>query len=372
MLKRVSLRWRLTILTSVLIAVCCIGLSIVLNITAYQMADHIDAYTIQPALSVSNQPMENLYPSSSVAVIEQEKQVYMRNSFIYTCLAVGIGGMFTYYVAGKALEPLQALNEQVKHVHLHNLEESLVVPKTQDELAELTQSFNKMMEQLSQSFSLQKNFSANAAHELRTPLAVLQTKLDVFAKKTEHSLEEYDVLIEVVQKQVTRLRKLIQELLSIANMEDEINLQEIDLSLVLHEVQKELSDVAKQYEVQIRLIGDNLKMRADESLLYRAVYNLVENAIKYNVKNGEVVVNWYQCGEQILIEVRDTGSGIADEYKKQVFEPFYRIDKSRSRQMGGAGLGLSLVDMIIKRHHGTIVIFDNEEQGTCFRVRLPQ
>lgn len=376
MMKKISLRWRLTLLTSLLIAVCCIGLSMVLNASAYRMADKIDAMVIQQALSsdgaVTYAPFMQFEPAVPMEDVNLAKHSYLMESLLYTIAAVIAGGIFTYYVSGKALEPVRALNEQVKNVNSHNLDEELDVPPTSDELAELTVSFNDMTDKLAQAFAVQKRFSADAAHELRTPLSVLQTKLDVFRKREEHTVEEYEALIKTFGKQVSRLRGLVTELLDIANMEHELQRQEIPLNALLEEVLGELSDSAREKDVSLTLQCVDITLFGDYSLLYRAFYNLVENAVKYNVAGGSVEIDAVVSEKKTaVITVKDTGIGIPDILKEQVFEPFYRVDKSRSRELGGAGLGLSLVESIIKKHEGTISVSDNAGGGSSFFVVLP-
>ena len=373
MIKKISLRWRLTILTSLLIAVCCIGLSVVLNISAYRMADSIDAVPIQPAQTTDEiTDFSPMTPSASTESIKQAKNNYLTESVIYTVFAVLLGGILTYFISGKALNPVRALNEQVKNINTHNLDESLPVPPTNDELAELTSSFNDMTDKLAQAFAMQKRFSADAAHELRTPLTVLQTKLDVFQKKEQHSPEEYVDLTSALQKQIKRMRSLVTELLEIANMEHELQKQEVPLDLLLDDVVRDLIPVAKEKRITLNFEKGDLSVSGDYDLLYRAFYNLCENAIKYNTKNGKVFISTTGTESNLTVTIKDTGIGIPDDMKKQIFEPFYRVDKSRSREMGGAGLGLSLTDSIIKKHNGTITVCDNNNGGSCFTVTLPK
>lgn len=376
MIKKISLRWRLTLLTSLLIALCCIGLSAVLNISAYRMADSIDATVIQPANptdeSITDTPSMPLVPSSSAETTRLAKHSYRMESLLYTIIAVLVGGVLTYYIAGKALEPVRALNEQVKNINSHTLNESLEVPLTKDELAELTVSFNDMTDKLAEAFAVQKRFSVDAAHELRTPLAVLQTKLDVFRKKKEHTKEEYEALTSVFQKQVSRLRGLVTELLDIANMEHELEMRGFSIQQLVNDVVKELSDIAEEKNISVTADCGDIYICGDYKLLYRAFYNLTENAIKYNITGGNVEIFAKSKAKNITVTVSDTGIGIPNSQKEQIFNAFYRVDKSRSREMGGAGLGLSLVDTIIKKHGGTITVSDNKGGGSRFIVVLPQ
>lgn len=377
MVKKISLRWRLTLLTSLLIAICCIGLSLVLNISAYRMADGIDAAVIQPAFSaestIPSDPAIPLVPSESSETVQAAKHSYLLESLLYTILAVLTGGVLTYYIAGKALEPVRALSSQVRNINMNNLDEAIEVPQTKDELAELTISFNEMTDKLAQAFAVQKRFSADAAHELRTPLAVLQTKLDVFEKKKVHTDADYAALTEAFKKQVSRLRVLVTELLDIANMEHEVQRQDIGLKELLNDIVKDLSVVARDKDVSITIDGGGYHISGEREMLYRAFYNLIENAIKYNVSGGSVNIEiTEQDKDSVTVAIKDTGIGIPNELKTQIFTPFYRVDKSRSRKMGGSGLGLALVYGIVKKHSGVIAVSDNPDAGSCFTITLPK
>lgn len=331
---------------------------------------------MQPAQNIHETQPETsvlpMVPSASAENAQQARGDYLYESLFFTVIAMLTGGFFTYYVSGKALEPVKILNEQVKNINIHNLNESLQVPPTNDEIAELAASFNDMTEKLDRAFSIQKRFSADAAHELRTPLAVMQTKLDVFRKKGQRTPEEYDALAAAFQKQLERLRSLVTELLDIANMEDEWNMQEVSLLEILEDVSADLSSVAEDKGVILSLYGGNCRVRGNPALLYRTFYNLMENGIKYNVLGGSVIIETLEGKDTVTVAVSDTGSGIPESMKQQIFEPFFRVDKSRSREMGGAGLGLSMVDAIVKKHGGTIAVADREGGGSRFTVTLPK
>lgn len=378
MLKRLSLRWRLTLITAILITACCIGLTIVLNLSAYRLADVVDATKITPAQEIGTTPMyeignSEIVPSSPAQELQQAKQGYRIESIVYTIIAVLLGSVLTYYVSGKSLRPVKVLNEQVKNINVHNLSETLDVPSTRDEIAELTQSFNEMTTKLDEAFLMQQRFSASAAHELRTPLSVLQTKIDVFNKKEQHSVTEYDALIKSILNQTSRLRALVSNLLDMTNLEDNAEQQVIVLGELLEEINGELTHIARDKNISILIIGNSNSVYGNLDLLYRAFYNLIENAIKYNVSGGKVEILIDSKEEnKVTVTINDTGIGIPDDLKKHVFEPFFRVDKSRSREMGGAGLGLSIVDNIIKKHNGTVTVSDNKYGGTCFTVVLPK
>ncbi|MGE7978262.1 sensor histidine kinase [Psychrobacillus sp. NPDC093200] len=372
------IRLRLTVITVALLTVCCVGLTLILNLSANRMATIIDATIVIPAREVGEEiefnestqsPAGRMTPTVSSLASQKAKMDFRIESIIYMLLVIVGGGFLTYYLSGKALKPLDILNSQVKNINVHNLSEPLSIPPTNDEIAELTLTFNKMKDKLDNFFMIQRRFSASAAHELRTPLAVLQTKIDVFKKKQAHTNEEYDALISVIEKQTKRLRGLVGSLLDMTNMEENSEQNSIYVKNILQDIIFELSHIIKDKNVTITLNCDNSVVFGNIDLLYRAFYNLVENGIKYNIEGGtvEVIVNRLN-NEQVSIKIIDTGIGIADKYKQKIFEPFYRVEKSRSRQLGGTGLGLSTVNNIIKKHKGTITVTDNENGGTCFHV----
>lgn len=373
MFKKLSLQWRLSLLSSLLTAVCCVGLTVMLNISAFKMADSIDAVALQPSLSAYSPGPEEVEPAydMSPAAAEEARHIHLMDSVLYTLIALCVGGALTYWVSGRALRPVRILNEQVRNISAHNLHGSLEVPPTGDELAELTASFNDMREKLAEAFAVQKRFSADAAHEFRTPLAVMQTRLDVFNKKKEHSPEEYEALAAVLQKSVSRLRGLVTELLAMANMEHELKKQALSLDEIFDAVLLELSDRAERDKISISWDDPGVQAFGDRELLYRAFYNLTENAVKYNLPGGSVKIRAEYGDGCAVITIEDTGLGIPEGMKKQIFEPFFRVDKSRSRDMGGAGLGLSMAEGIIKKHGGTISAADNGEKGSRFTVCLP-
>ncbi|OAB43516.1 sensor histidine kinase [Paenibacillus antarcticus] len=380
MLKKMPIRLRITVMIVGLLTVCCVGLTLILNLSAETMATRIDATLTLPAKEIgengwvdesSQLPSRNMTPIVPSDDSQTARKDFRTDSIMYMLFVIVGGGFLTYYISGKALKPLDTLNGQVKNINVHNLSETLSVPPTMDEIAELTVTFNEMTDKLNNAFMMQGRFSASAAHELRTPLAVLQTKVDVFKKKKDHTNEEYDALISVIEKQTSRLRGLIGNLLDMTNMNDNEEQSSICVKIIFEDIISDLSHIAKDKNVTLYLDSDNSVVNGNIDLLYRVFYNLVENGIKYNVDGGrvDVIVNRISK-EQVSIKIKDTGIGIAENNKKNIFEPFYRVDNSRSRQMGGAGLGLSIVDSIIKKHNGTITVTDNENGGTCFHVIL--
>lgn len=375
MLKKLSIRWRLTILSALLLTFCSVSLTIVLNVSAFLLADNIEAAVpTMPAIELlptqgEKEPAEVIIPSIPLEDMREAKLGFSVQSMMYMLFVIFGGSALTYYLAGKALKPLDRLSNQVKNLTVLNLSEALQVPPTKDEIAELTQHFNEMTDKLNQAFMSQKRFSANAAHELRTPLAVLQTKVDVFKKRSDHSSDEYDALINVFEKQIDRLRSLVGDLLDMSNRQEDIEKTSICLSDIFVEIITELSDIAKNKDVTFKLHCESSTILGNVDLLYRAFYNLIENGIKYNIRGGHVVIEAENIANgHVQIVIKNSGTSIPDSMKKDIFEPFYRVDKSRSREIGGIGLGLSIANSIIKKHDGTITVYDNDLNETCFKI----
>lgn len=375
MFKKLSIQWKLSIVSAILLTTCCIGLTMILNFSAYRMVDSVEILPITtPAITTPNVACEEaltLSPLLPAAQVSKIKQTFSLQSVLSMLTAILGGSALTYYFVGKALQPLQSLHAQVKNMTVQNLSEELPIPIAKDEIAELTASFNEMTDKLNEAFLIQKRFSASATHELRTPLAVLQAKIDVFKKVNSHEVVDYKALVSVFEQQMKRLRNLVDSLLAMTNMDDYEEWCNIDLQDVFEDILSELSPIAKEKHIRLLYEGENCFVSGNLDLLYRAFYNLIENGIKYNRENGTVSVTVKKgVANTTEIIICDTGIGIPDDMKKHIFEPFFRVDKSRSRAMGGAGLGLSIVDSIIRKHHGTIAVSDNPTGGTCFCIQL--
>ncbi|KOP70251.1 histidine kinase [Lysinibacillus sp. FJAT-14745] len=378
MFKKMPIRLRLTAMMVILLTICCVGLTLVLNFSAGIMATKIDAVSVLPAQEIGKDSnvIDNFQtPSTDMMLTPSEDAQNARTDFqfesiFYMLLIIVCGGAVTYYVSGKVLKPLDTLNSQIKNRTVHNLSETMDIPPTNDEIAELTHSFNEMTDKLNDVFMMQSRFSANAAHELQTPLAVLKTKVDVFKKKHTHSTEEYDALISVFEKQTQRLSELVRSLLDMTNMNDGFANETICVKDVLEDIVSELSHIADKKNVKLFLDCDESVVHGNTDLFYQALYNIVENGIKYNIDGGMVIISVKMKNKQVIVDIKDTGIGIPDEEKRNIFEPFYRVDKSRSRELGGSGLGLSIVQSIINKHNGKITVTDNENGGTWFKITL--
>lgn len=372
-MKRLSLRMRLSILSVMLLTICCVGLTLILNLSANNMADVIDAAMVAPAqTSIENAPLppdQQGVGSITPSVDSQKARIdFFWSSIIYMLLIIVAGGGFTYYLVGRVLQPLKTLSDHMKNCTANNLSRQLPVPNSQDEVAELTNAFNQMSGKLDQAFAMQRRFAQSAAHELRTPLTVLRTKVDVFNKRTDHTQQEYEQLINGIVGQTKRLSSLVQELLELTNLDGVSERERVALYELLKQVTIDLSSLAEEKKVNILLKGSEEYTSGNRLLLHRVFFNLVENAIKYNRPDGSVSITLLPGP---VVSVSDTGIGIPKEALNLVFEPFYRVDKSRSRQMGGAGLGLATAKTIVEQHGGTIEAISFPDGGSCFTVHLP-
>lgn len=391
-----SLQLKLTLLLSLLMIVSCVLMYFFISHSAVSGMDGLQNYMIKVDPQDGDSPITfNVDPKALFPQFEQEiqetKEDFLLRSVIATTIIILLSSVCTYFLTKKTLTPLQKLTSEVSQIQAQNLSTQLAVPNSKDEIAQLTSSFNEMLTRLDNAFSTQKQFSANAAHELRTPLAVLQTNLEVFEKKQEPEMVEYRQLFTMIKEQTARLSQLVGTLLDMTNLKSVPRTDHVSLEELVDEVFCDLDPVAEKAGISIHfddsssqdlytdvhtpdastLNNNILNITGSYVLLYRAVYNLVENAIKYNRPNGSVTVSVREQNGQAMILVKDTGIGISPENQKKIFDPFFRVDKSRSRAMGGAGLGLALVDSIAKEHGGTVNVLESSETGSTIALMLP-
>lgn len=371
-----SLQWKLTLLITLLVTLTCILMYFFISRSAVTGIENLEDYMIQIDPQNSGTPIKfNIDPKILLPELSQEilstKEVFRIRSIIATAVVILLGSICTYFLTARALKPLKKLTEEICHIQAQNLSEPLTVPVSDDEIAQLTGSFNDMLVRLSNSFEIQKQFSANAAHELRTPLAVLQTDLEVFRKKNCHDTEEYELILNRIQEQTGRLSHLISTLLDMTNLNSVPRNDSISLAALTEEVLCDLDSIADQAHITLQQKEGDQLITGSYLLLYRAVYNLVENAIKYNCPDGSVTVEIRQENQRVLLMVKDTGIGIPPEDQEKIFDPFFRVDKSRSRAMGGAGLGLAMVDAIVKEHGGQVKVLSSNKTGSTIALMLP-
>ena len=376
-----SLQLKLTLLLSLLMIVSCVLMYFFISHSAVSGMDGLQNYMIKVDPQDGDSPITfNVDPKALFPQFEQEiqetKEDFLLRSVIATTIIILLSSVCTYFLTKKTLTPLQKLTSEVSQIQAQNLSTQLAVPNSKDEIAQLTSSFNEMLARLDNAFSTQKQFSANAAHELRTPLAVLQTNLEVFEKKQEPEMVEYQQLFTMIKEQTARLSQLVGTLLDMTNLKSVPRTDQVALEELVDEVFCDLDPVAEKAGISIHFDDSSSQdshtdVTGSYVLLYRAVYNLVENAIKYNRPNGSVTVSVKEKNSQVMILVKDTGIGISPENQKKIFDPFFRVDKSRSRAMGGAGLGLALVDSIAREHGGSVKVLESNEKGSIIALMLP-
>lgn len=382
-MKRMSLQWRLTCITTLCIAIICGCLTMFVYKNGVHYIDSLqDAVESQGDekgnksdeiyISIPDDKWDEFADEFSVQVYNN-KADYKRNSLIITVLLALLGGVVTYFISGHALRPIREFSDKIEEVQAQNLSDSRIEENNVKELNQLGISYNKMLERLSDAFEIQRQFTANAAHELRTPLALMQVQLDLY-NSASHPGNDADTLqtIKMVTEQNDKLNRMVKTLLDMSELQSVGRDDKIILDAIVEEVLADLEPLA--VEKNIKLIGkcEDATMIGSDILIYRLVYNLVENAIKYNHPLGQVTVTAYQRNKHVYLSVEDTGSGIPKELRERVFEPFFRVDKSRSRELGGVGLGLALVSEIVRVHDGSICIKSGKTGGTIFEVTFAQ
>ena len=382
-MKRMSLQWRLTCITTLCIAIICGCLTMFVYKNGVHYIDSLqDAVESQGDekgnksdeiyISIPDDKWDEFADEFSVQVYNN-KADYKRNSLIITVLLAFLGGVVTYFISGHALRPIKEFSDKIEEVQAQNLSDSRIEENNVKELNKLGISYNNMLERLSDAFEIQRQFTANAAHELRTPLALMQVQLDLY-NSASHPGNDADTLqtIKMVTEQNDKLNRMVKTLLDMSELQSVGRDDKIILDAIVEEVLADLEPLA--VEKNIKLIGkcEDATMIGSDILIYRLVYNLVENAIKYNHPLGQVTVTAYQRNKHVYLSVEDTGSGIPKELRERVFEPFFRVDKSRSRELGGVGLGLALVHEIVRVHDGSICIKSGKTGGTIFEVTFAQ
>ena len=382
-MKRMSLQWRLTCITTLCIAIICGCLTMFVYKNGVHYIDSLQNAVESQGdekgnksdeiyISIPDDKWDEFANEFSVQVYNN-KADYKRNSLIITILLALLGGVVTYFISGHALRPISEFSDKIEEVQAQNLSDSRIEENNVKELNQLGISYNKMLERLSEAFEIQRQFTANAAHELRTPLALMQVQLDLY-NSASHPGNDTDTLqtIKMVTEQNDKLNRMVKTLLDMSELQTVGRDDKIILDAIVEEVLADLEPLA--VEKNIKLIGkcEDATMIGSDILIYRLVYNLVENAIKYNHPLGQVTVTAYQRNKHVYLSVEDTGSGIPKELRERVFEPFFRVDKSRSRELGGVGLGLAFVREIVRVHDGSICIKSGKTGGTIFEVTFAQ
>ena len=380
-MKRLSLQWRITLLTALLIAGTCICLNLLLYHSGAVSIDSLNGFVFEYtpessedpdglAIEISGSQMSEFISRFSDEAYDA-KADFGRKGWLITVAVTIVSAAIAYFVSGQTLKPLRKLSQQAEKIDQDSISDIRLNENTVKEFRQLSVSVNLMLDRLSESFATQRQFSGNAAHELRTPLAIMQTKLELFA--AEHKNMEGDTaeLVRSQAEQLDRLSKLVHTLLEMSNLSSAPRSERIELAPLVEEIITDLTPLASQNDITMEQDCDNVVITGSDALIYRLVFNLIENAVKYNRRGGSVSVSVHMENSDAVVRVSDTGCGIPEEYRESIFQPFFRVDKSRSRQMGGVGLGLALVHEIAVLHGGSVRAESGNKPGTVFIVTLP-
>ena len=376
-MRRLSLQWRITLMTVLLIGVTCIAMNLLLCSSGVYYMDTItdtlqgDSTVILNGEGAESFDPQLITPNENLAIVVNGAQGRFRTTNWYiTAVVTVLSGILAYFVSGRALKPLRSFASQVEKVQLNNLADMRINEDVLPEFRQLSHSFNQMLERLNNAFAAQRQFTGNAAHELRTPLALMQAQLELFSAEHPDVLPETAEFLTLLREQTERLTQMTKTLLEMSNLQQVARNEHIQLAPMIEEIFTDLTPLAEKNDIALKVEGDGAMIGSD-ALIYRLLFNLTENAVKYNRHGGSVRVTVSQESEKLLIRVSDTGRGIPEEFQRSIFQPFFRVDKSRSREYGGAGLGLSLVWEIAELHGGSVRVTKSSDRGTTISVELP-
>ena len=376
-MRHLSLQWRITLMTVLLIGVTCIAMNLLLCSSGVYYMDTItdtlqgDSTVILNGEGAESFDPQLITPNENLAIVVNGAQGRFRTTNWYiTAVVTVLSGILAYFVSGRALKPLRSFASQVEKVQLNNLADMRINEDVLPEFRQLSHSFNQMLERLNNAFAAQRQFTGNAAHELRTPLALMQAQLELFSAEHPDVLPETAEFLTLLREQTERLTQMTKTLLEMSNLQQVARNEHIQLAPMIEEIFTDLAPLAEKNGIALEVEGDG-SMIGSDALIYRLLFNLTENAVKYNRHGGSVRVTVSQESEKLLIRVSDTGRGIPEEFQRSIFQPFFRVDKSRSREYGGAGLGLSLVWEIAELHGGSVRVTKSSDRGTTISVELP-
>ena len=376
-MKRISLQWRITLMTVLLIGVTCVAMNLLLCSSGVYYMDTI-ADSLQGGGTVilneegtASFDPQLIAPNEELTIVVDGAQGRFRTTNWYITAAVTLlSGILAYFVSGCALKPLRSFASQVEMVQMNNLADMKIDEDVLPEFKQLSRSFNQMLERLNTAFAAQRQFTGNAAHELRTPLALMQAQLELFSAEHPAVLPETAEFLTLLREQTERLTQMTRTLLEMSNLQQVARNERIQLAPMIEEIFTDLAPLSDKRGVTLTAEGDGI-ITGSDALIYRLIFNLTENAVKYNRQGGSVRISVTQEPEKLLLRVSDTGCGIPEEYQRSIFQPFFRVDKSRSREYGGAGLGLSLVWEIADLHGGSVWVEESSDKGTTIAVELP-
>ena len=382
-MKRLSLQWRITLLTILLLAAACVTMKTLLCSSGHAYMDSIGNYVMHYAeeeplairVDIPEEQWKDIserFSGEFVVELTGAKHSFCIRGWYIALAVTALGGAVAYFVSGRALKPLKRFTAKAERVQMQSLAEITLSEDEAVEFSRLSRAVNQMLRRLNQAFDAQQQFVGNAAHELRTPLALMQARLDLYMS-TDHgdSCPETEETIAMMREQTERLSRMVRTLLDMSELKAVPRNYRIQLAPMIEEVLADLSPLAEKSGVTLSQSGEDLWVTGSDVLVYRAIFNLVENGVKYNCPGGSVCVSASRRGEEAVIEIKDTGCGIPEDFRESVFQPFFRVDKSRSREKGGVGLGLSLVWEIAHLHGGNVRIRESGESGTAIELTLP-
>ena len=376
-MKRISLQWRITLMTVLLIGVTCVAMNLLLcSSGVYYMDTIVDSLQGSGTVILNEEGTASfdpqlIAPNEELTIVVDGAQGRFRTTNWYITAAVTLlSGILAYFVSGRALKPLRSFASQVEMVQMTNLADMKIDEDVLPEFKQLSCSFNQMLERLNTAFAAQRQFTGNAAHELRTPLALMQAQLELFSAEHPAVLPETAEFLALLREQTVRLTQMTRTLREMSNLQQVARNERIQLAPMIEEIFTDLAPLSDKRGVTLTAEGDGI-MTGSDALIYRLIFNLTENAVKYNRQGGSVRVSVTQEPEKLLLRVSDTGCGIPEEYQRSIFQPFFRVDKSRSREYGGVGLGLSLVWEIADLHGGSVWVEESSDEGTTIAVELP-
>ena len=376
-MKKFSLQWRITLMTTLLIGLTCIAMNLMLCSSGVYYMDRIaDALRGGGTVIITDEGTASFDPQFAepgeelTIVVDGVQGRFRTTNWYITAVVTVLSGILAYFVSGHALKPLHSFASQVERVQMNNLADMRIDEDALPEFKQLSQSFNQMLERLNDAFAAQRQFTGNAAHELRTPLALLQAQLELFSAEHPDMQPETAEFLSLLREQTERLTRLTKTLLEMSNLRQVARNERIRLAPMIDEIFTDLAPLSDKCGVTLTAEGDGI-MTGSDALIYRLIFNLTENAVKYNRPGGSVRVSVAQEPEKLLIRVSDNGCGIPEEYQQSIFQPFFRVDKSRSREYGGAGLGLSLVWEIADIHGGSVRVEESSKNGTVIAAEFP-
>ena len=375
-MKKLSLQWRITLMTALLIGVTCVAMNFLISCSGRHYMDSIGESMLDYGGAVTGDAPAFFDPEMAecdpdlTIIVHGAQESFLATNWYITAAVTLLSGILAYFVSGRALKPLRSFASQVEQVQLNNLADMRIDEDVIPEFRQLSRSFNQMLERLNNAFSAQRQFTGNAAHELRTPLALMQAQLELFSAEHPDMLPETAEFLALLREQTERLTQMTKTLLEMSNLQQVARNEQLQLAPMVEEIFTDLAPLAEKRSVTLEAEGD-AALTGSDALIYRLLFNLTENAVKYNRPGGSVRVELAQGQEKCIIRVSDTGCGIPEEYQRSIFQPFFRVDKSRSREYGGAGLGLSLVWEIADLHGGSVWVEKSSEKGTTIAVELP-